>query len=74
MRGFAMAIGSSIPAFEISADYHDGDEEMSDDEDWSGDEDMDDLDESENDAEEHSFADVANPGNMFLKTPHALFR
>lgn len=40
-RGLAMAIGSSIPAFEISSDHQAGDIEMSDD-DYSDDDDMED--------------------------------
>jgi hypothetical protein len=47
LRGFGMAVGSAIPSLEISNDFEDGDEIMSDDDDWSVD-DGDDDDKSHN--------------------------
>jgi hypothetical protein len=79
LNGFAMAIGGSIPAFEITTDHRDGDEEISDDGDWSGeDEDIDYLDkddvhnENEQGAKEPDSADNQSHGNIDLHTHHIL--
>ncbi|KAB5563194.1 hypothetical protein GE09DRAFT_773371 [Coniochaeta sp. 2T2.1] len=54
LRGFGMAVGSAIPSLEISHDFEDGDEILSDDDDWSV---------NDGDDDEHDISDELHERN-----------
>jgi len=80
MRGFGMAVGSALPGLEISHDFEDGDEIMSDDDDWSVDDgdgddghdvdghDLSDELHASNEADHSTGHEVENDGMPFQST------
>lgn len=61
MRGFGMAVGSALPSLELSHDFEDGDELLSDDDDYS----VDDGDEDDHDHDDggHDISDELHTSN-----------